>query len=83
MVESKPNRSGEFKTFLSSPLGKELVNEFGLLRQGKLQDAERGQSSDGQVRLTNQAYGIRLALEHLQFLATVVLPKDEGSKAKH
>ena len=66
----------QFDAWLASPLGKEFVNSLGQLRQSKLQEAENNSSES----LLNQAYGIRLALEHLQFRA--ILPKDEGNEAQ-
>lgn len=70
--------SGEFNTLLSSPLGKELQSSLNARRGQLLGEAEEALDSE-QKNLLNQAKGVRLALEHLQFRA--ILPKDEGSKA--
>lgn len=70
------DHSQEFKSFLNSALGKELVKDLEEMRASKLNDAEKESS----IALLNQAYGIRLALEHLQFRA--IVPGTKGDKGK-
>lgn len=74
----QPDWAPEFNGLLSSPLGKELIKTLGDRRDVLLLEAENATSTE-QINLLNQAKGVRLALEHLQFRAN--LPKAEGSKA--
>jgi hypothetical protein len=69
----------QFKSLLSSPLGVELIDSLTKLRAERLADAENASASE-QQRLLNQAMGIRLAIEHLQFRG--IVPAGEGGKGQ-
>lgn len=68
-----------FKSLLSSPLGVELIDSLTTRRADLLADAENAPASE-QQRLLNQAAGVRLAIEHLQFRG--IVPTGEGGKGQ-
>lgn len=73
--------SQQFENLLSSPLGQEMLKGLETLRQSNLEDAERAPSSEKAFGFTKQASGVKLAIGHLQYLATVP-PKDEGGQKR-
>jgi len=74
--------SQQFHSLLSSPLGAELISQLNTIK-GRLQDdASNADSQEAAYALTQQARGVIKAIEHLQFLSSVV-PTDEGSKVKN
>lgn len=74
------DHSQEYKSLLLSPLGQDMLKEFEGVRQSQLENAENADTPDEAYGFTKQAAGVRLALGHLQTLATI-LPKDEGGKS--
>lgn len=73
------NLGEEFKRFLSTPLGIELLATLNERHDSLVRDAEESEGSK-QNALLNRAYGVRLAIEHLQFRAFT--PRPEGSTNK-
>lgn len=70
--------SHQFNSLLSSPLGVELINQLNIRKGLLFDDAANAKSQDLAYALLNQAGGVKLVIEHLQFLS--VVPADEGSK---
>lgn len=70
--------SKQFKSLLSSPLGKELVATLHKRKQQLQDEAARANTPNEAFGLLKEAGGVIKAIEHLQFRS--VVPKDEGSK---
>lgn len=74
--------SEQFKSLLSSPLGKELVRTLREdLGDNIVQDAQKAASPNEAFGLLKESRGVIKSIEHLQFRATV--PTDEGSKGQN
>lgn len=72
------NYAQEFKSLLSSPLGKEFVREL-TARSAQLYDESRqADTMEKAYGLLKESSGVIKAIEHLQFLA--IVPKDEGGE---
>lgn len=71
--------SNQFNSLLSSPLGQELIRELNERHSQLVTDAEAADSQEKAYGLLNQARGVILSIEHLQFLS--VVPTDEGSRS--
>lgn len=76
--QSDSDWSHQFKSLMSSPLGKELVSELTKRHDSLVADAERAEDQSTAFGLLKQASGVTLALAHLQFLA--IVPEAEGGK---
>mgnify|MGYP006987897329 CR=1 FL=1 len=79
----KTELSKQYKSFLASPLGKDMRTKLTDRRSQLLAEAESAPSTE-QTALLNRAYGVRLAIEHLDYLAFVPkdIPGDKGGKEK-
>ncbi len=78
-MDNSQDWSKEFKTLLSSPLGKELLAELTKLKQRLQDEAAEADGAETAFGLLREAGGVIKAIEHLMFLSAV-LPIDEGSK---
>lgn len=69
----------EFKSLMSSRLGKELVRSLKEdLHDSIIQDAQKAKSQETAYGLLKEASGVIKSIEHLMFLA--VTSSNEGSK---
>lgn len=75
----KTDWSNEFKSFVESALGKELIRS---LKEDKhdnlIKEAQKAETQDIAYGLLKEASGVMLAIEHMMFLSTVFI--DERSK---
>ena len=76
----KEDWAPQFKTLLSSPLGKELIRDLNDTKQRSLTEAAKADTPDKAFGLLKEAGGVIKAIEHLQFRS--VTPEDEGGKDK-
>lgn len=79
--------SHQFNSLLSSPLGKELIDQLNIRKSQLLDEAASAKSQESAFGLLKEASGVIKSIEHLQFLSVVapeqqVVPTDEGGKVK-
>jgi hypothetical protein len=77
-MDNNPDFSEDYKSFLNTPMGKNLIKELNA-RKTQLQDeASKETSQETSYGLSQRANGVMLAIEHIMFLA--VTSSNQGNK---